>query len=325
MSDIQPTVGASDPSQLATPSPAQRIAAAAALIPSTQTDTRVNPAAPIAPVQTAPDKTEPTRSPPLADAVKAMREARAKQAQEAQRQAAYEAENARLKQELDQIRAHQSFEDDPVGYAQARQWTKEQQLTFGQALLYDLAPDKADPNFRIKMFEDKQKREKATEAKKSEEQRAQQEEAERRETLSQFVQAIEAGVMSFEAGSYPESEDWYGTDVEGYLRAMHSTALQMAQEATKAGTQADLTPPSIAAKLEADTVARVAARDKRRAMRTPTFQGSTQQRANPAPDAELSVDTTSTRDMSGGGAPLPPARSESERLQRAVAAGFKSR
>lgn len=307
--DITPAAASGTPEQRA-----------AALIPGPQMAAPVEPAKPADEPITPP----PAPQPGMRDAIEAMRAKREKQAQEQTRAAQLERELAQARSEAQQLKTKSTFEDDPVGYAQARGWTKDQQLMFGQALLYDLAPDKADPNFRVKMFEDKQKREKAAQEKADREQATAQEQAAARQEVQRFAQVLETGVASFEAGSYPASEDEYGDNVEGYLQAMFRTAVKMADEATKANQIADLSPQAIAAKLEADTVAYEAARAKRRAMRTPPKQNAP---ADPAAvDAKQSViDTTSTQDLSGSGAPMPPARTEAERKQRALAVLFPSR
>ena len=282
-------------------------------------------AAPRPAAEAAPTERKPA---PIADALKDWREKRDAQQREVQRQAAYEEENSRLKHELQSVKSHASFEDDPVGYAQSRKWTREQQLMYGQSLLYDLAPDKADPNFRIRMFEDKQKRQ---ESRKEAEDRARAQAADQQaahQEMTRFAQSLEQGVMSFDAGSYPESEAWYGSDVEGYLRDLMTTAMKVADDATRQNQVADLSPGNLARTLEADRAERFSARDKRRSPPAPKAPPAQQQSPAPAarPDAQQSViDTTSTKDISGGGVPLPPARTEKERAQRALAVLFGGR
>ncbi len=306
--------------QPAVPTESARIAAATALIGAPAGE----PTPPEAAQKTEAKPPAP-KAAPLADAIKEMRQKREQAAQEQQRRASYETDNERLRQELDLAKGSQHFEDDPVGYAQSRGWSKEQQLMFGQALLYDLAPDKADPNFRVKMFEDKQKRDSAAKEAAEREAREHHEQAAKHQEITQFAQALEAGVMSFEAGSYPESEAWFGDDVETYLQSLFATAQNIATTATQRGQVADLSPAAIAAALEAETARRMGVRDQRRTAHVP--QGAPQQRAaQPAAGAEQStLETTSTRNMSGSGTPLPPARTERERLERAKAVAFKSR
>lgn len=331
MSDTQ-LAGAPGTSQPATNPPsarvaeAERIARAASMLPT---------AAPAAPTiltepPVVPPETKTADAPkppsPFKDAIAEMRAKREKEAAEAQRRSSFEQENAKLKQELEAVKKASAFEDDPIAFAKARGWSREEQLNYGKALIYDLAPDQADPNFRVKMFEQKQAREAKEKTAREQQER---QEADRKAAEQEFrtwTEGLEAAVMNFDAGSYPESEAWYGNDVEGYFSAVVQTAMRMAQKATKEGRAADLTPGAIASELEADIARRAAERDKRRSQRQPST-GTQQSTTAPTvgAEAEQSLDGFSSKDMSGSGTPLPPARSESERVQRAIAAAFPKR
>lgn len=287
------------------------------------------PAAPVTLTQhLAPQATPPPPKPEapepsgMRSAIEQMRQKREEAQREQQREAHYISENRRLQAELDSFKKHQSFEDDPQGYAESRGWTPEQMLMYGKSLLYGVAPDKADPEFRFKMFEEKQKREAA---RKEATQREQAETAQResaRQEMVRFAQSLEQGVMSFDAGSYPESEAWYGDNVEGYLRDLMQTAMKVADEATRNRQVADLSPQSLAKALEAETAARLGGYTKRKSPRTPSPAPTEAppQRA-PAPVAVQSdIDTFNPRDISSGaGAPQAPARTDAERIQRAAA------
>jgi hypothetical protein len=312
--------------QLAVPSPEQRVQSAVAIMGAA--GPKPEPTQPPTPPPVTPAEAQPAPAPAFKDAVAKMREEREKRAREQAQEAQYVQENRQLKAQLEAMQSGPSFEDDPVGYAQARKWSREQQLMFGQALLYDLAPDKADPNFRIKMFEDKQRREEARKAQEAEEAKTREQHLTARQEFQRYTASMEEAVMAFDAGSYPESEAWYGDDAAGYLRDMLTTASKIADEATRAGTIADLSPQAVAAKLEADMAAKAAARDKRRTARQPSPQAGqpVQRPVQSGLDAEQSViDTTSSKTLSGGGAPLPPATSDKDRIQRAIAAGFRNR
>lgn len=272
-----------------------------------------------APAAAAPAPTgEAPKPTPLGDAIKAMREKREAAQREGQREAQYVQENTRLKQELDALRGSM-FEDDPVGYARSKGWDKATQLTYAKALMYDLAPDEADPDFRIKMFEQKQERAKKEEAAKAQKQREEQEREAAHKEVRQYAEAMEAAVMSFEAGSYPESEVWYQDDVEGYLRDMFQTAGRLAAAAQKTGTLADISPQAVAKQLEADLAARAARRDKRRSAPQPSPGNQQTVAQAPAGVEQSTIETTDTKTLSGGGVPLPPAKTEAERIQRAMA------
>lgn len=244
--------------------------------------------------------------------------------QEAQKRTGLEAELKAARDELAKFKADQkAFEDDPVGFAKDRGWTQEQQLLYGQSLLYDLAPDKADPEFRQRMFEDRYKRE---ETRKQREAREAQERSEK-ESVQREIQAYQmetaAAVRTFEAGSYPESEAYFGEDFDSYMTSLFATAQNEAARATREGRVADLTAPALARALEAEVARRMAAIEQRKQKRTPA----------PAPAAAppqaaggtQPIETLSTRNMNGHGTPRPPATSEKERIQRAIEAGFKGR
>lgn len=329
------------------PSPEQRVASAAALIDKFSAELGPDPKAtalgvkPGAPAGQTPDigKTDNSTpastaesKPSFADAIKEMRARREKQAAEAQRQSQWEAENARLKQELEAVKGSGAFEDDPVGYAKSRKWTPEQQFLYAKSLMFDLAPEKADPDFRIKMFEDKQKRDESAKKAQEEQTRAQREAEENRRMMMDYAAGMESAVMGFDAGTYPASEVEYGDDAEGYLGSLLSEAHRMADAAAKEGRVADLTPVAVARSLEAKIAARDAAREKRRAGRQAPAQSPAPVTQSPPaqtparPAAEQSgIDTMSTKNMGGSGTPLPPALTEKERIQRAVAAGWGGR
>lgn len=290
--------------------------------PATVAAVKTDPATP------APAETPKAPAPsPIADGIKAMRERREREQAEHARKAQEQSRVTQLEAEIERYKRSGSFEDDPVGYAKAKGWDREQQLTFAKALMYDLAPDQADPNFRIKMFEDKQKREEAKKAKEAEEAKVRQAEEAKHQTIRQYAEDMESAVMSFEAGSYPESEAWFDNDVEDYLAAMFKTANKMASEAQKNGQLADLSPQAVAKRLEADTAARFGRRQKREQTRQPETPAAKQTPVVPADDTALSVDTASTKTLSGGGigAPTTPARDDKERIQRAIAAGWGGR
>lgn len=320
MSDIITNAGAAGPDAAgagvqgtSVPTPEQRVAAAASAMVGQPVP---KPAAPVTPeVPKAPE-------PALADIIRAQREARQQAHAEAQKRGTLEQELRAARDELARTKAdRQAFEDDPVGFAKTRGWTKEQQLLYGQSLLYDLAPDKADPDFRIQMFEDRQKREKAQAQRDAQ---TAQEKAEHERTMAQvqeFYQDTAAAVRTFEAGSYPESEAWFGDDSASYMQSLMATAQNMATRATKAGQVADLTPGALAAALEAETARRMSARDQRKQTRTPARAAAP---ATPVGGMQA-AETMSTRNLNGAGNPQPPAMTDKERIQRAIEAGFRNR
>ncbi len=317
------TAGAASQDAASIPTPEARIAAAAALMggPAQELPADVSPAQkpPTAP---APDQT------PLAEVIRAQREARQARDREVQRATGLEAELKAARAELAAAKADRAaFEDDPVGYAKARSWTPEQQLLYGQSLLYDIVPDKADPNFRIKMFEDKQRRDSAARTKADETAREKAAYEAQMNQIQDFVAGVDAAARTFEAGSYPESEAWFGEDRTSYTQSLVATAKNLAATATAENRVADLSPGALAAALEAETARRMADRDQRRQARKPSapVAAATAARALAAVGGMQSAETASTKNMNGSGAPQPPAKDERERVSRAIQAGWRQR
>jgi hypothetical protein len=312
----QGIVVAPEAASMAVPTPEQRVAAATAA--AFRTDPTPTPAAP-GPAPVA----EPAPQPTLAETIRAAREARQAAQAETQKRTGLESELKAAREELARVRAdRQAFEDDPVGYAKARGWTQEQQLLYGKSLLFDLAPDKADPDFRIKMFEDRQKREKAAQEREAKvaKEREEQESAQRQ--IQEYEMETAQAVRGFESGSYPESEAWFEGDFDSYMTSLMATARNEAARATKEGRVADLTAPALARVLEAEVARRMAARDQRKQTRTPAQPAAA---PPPAVGGKQPIETLSTKNMHGTGTPRPPATSEKERIQRAIEAGWSGR
>lgn len=262
------------------------------------------------------------KQPGLGETIRGWREAReaAKRAQD--ETSTLKQQLAKMTQELEAARTS-GFEDDPVGYAKSRKWTPEQQLLYGQSLLYDLRPDKADPQFRIKMFEDKQAR-KEREAREAEEARkAQEAEASTRNLMEKFYTDTAHAVQSTPAGSYPGVEDWFGDDTESLMTSLMATARNVGAAATAAGQVADLSPAALMRTLEAEVTSRAAAILARKQKRTPAQAANAASPAKPATGGVQPIVTTSSKQMNSAGSAQPPAASEKERIQRAIAAAFK--
>ncbi len=284
------------PGQLSTPSPEQRTTTAEAIV----------------------------EKQPLAEVIRERRAAREAASRESTRAQTLEARVKELQEQLEAARSATSeFEDDPVGYAKSKKWTPEQQLLYGKSLMFDLVPEKADPDFRIKMFEDRQRREekrRETEAKDREKSR---EVEQRNQYINHFYAETQSAVKGFQAGSFPESEAWFGEDVDAYMQSIMATAANLSSSANQEGRVADLSPATLAAALEAEVARRMTVRDQRRAAK-PKTEAVTPAKAHGS-GGEQSAETVSTKDMNGGSAPLPPPRSDKERVQRAIAAGWRSR
>lgn len=289
----------------------------------------VDPApAPAAPVEKAAETPPPVEKPALADLIRKQREDRVAREQAASQAKDWESKYKNLEGEIEKLRRDSDFENDPVAYAKARNWDKDKQALMGQMLLYDLVPDKAPPDLRLRLFESKQAREKreAEEQRKAEaiqhEQRGQQEQ------YQTFVAAVDQAAAAFEPGSYPESQAWFispetgDVDHDTYVRSLVATAVNMANAAQRENRVADLSPVSIAKTLEAEVARRMAARDGKRqkavaAVKSPAVQQET-------PGVGGTQPTESTKGTYGSGAPQPKAASDKDRLDRAMAVVFRT-
>lgn len=247
--------------------------------------------------------------------MRAEREARKAREAEAARAKDWESKYTDLQSEMERMKRDSDFEADPVAYARARGWDKEKQLLMGQTLLYDLAPEKAPPDLRFRLFESAQAR-KEREAQEAREREAQEAQAQQAQAQYEgFVTAVDQAAGSFEAGSFPESESWFGEDHDTYVRSLVATAINMANVAQRENRVADLSPASIAKTLEAEVARKMKARDERVQKRTKPAQ--------PAPQGAQSgggmQPTESTKGTYGSGGPKPPAMTDEERVRRAIA------
>lgn len=284
-----------------------------------------------APVEVKPDPVNAE----LAEEIRKLRENRLAREQAAAQDKTWEQKYNELKS---QAEGQMSFDDDPVAYARAKGWDKEKQLLFGQMLLYDLAPDKAPGDLRIRLFESKQaqKEREAEEKRKAEEtQRAEQEKA---STYQNFVASVDNAAAAFEPGSFPESEAWFinpesgEMDHDTYVRSLVATAVNMANAAQREQRVADLSPASIAKTLEAEVARRMAKRDEKRGKvvkAAPQTEQPVVQQEVPGSAPRITgpsgmQPTESTRGTYGSGGPTPKAISDGERVSRAAAAAFRT-
>lgn len=279
-------------------------------------------------VKPVPAQAAPVES-KLAERIRLDREERAKRQ-------AREAEERSFKQELEQARAEiqalksaPAPEDDIIGYARARKWDRERQAHYGQMLLYDLVPDKADANVRMDLFRSEQRlKERQAEERAAQEREAQEKArqealaAEGRAQLQAYEGMLDASVRTFEPGVYPESQDWFGDDHRSYTQSLLATANNLAEAARNAGQAVDLSPGNVAKVLEQELANRQRLRDERRGKRTPPRQ-------EPAPPVAAKQGRDGTpidpSTLTENGKPRPPAASEEERLRRAMDVAFGGR
>ncbi len=226
-----------------------------------------------------------------------------------------------LQSELEAVKSAPAFHDDPLGYARAHNWTKEQQTEIVQLLAYDLAPDKAPQDFRFKIFEARQAQEKAREKAQREAEMARQSEAQQLQAVQTYVASLDAAISTFPAGAYAANEDWYGENRQAYLADLFKVANELAEEATAKGERAALDAATLAARLEQMSATKLAALEQRRSKRKP--KAAPEQK--PA-DVVVQNDSgpANTQGLNTGG-PRPPAQTEEERIRRATAVAFGGR
>jgi hypothetical protein len=277
------------------------------------------------PVEQSQESEPQEKTPPLAEVIRKAREERKLREQHETRTKDLESQLAQARAEAEKLRNAADFERDPLGYAKVRGWSKEQQALIGQILLYDLVPEKATPEIRQRLFEAKQaQREREREERERAEAEIRAQEAQRAQ-FEAFVGAVGQAARQFQPGSYPESEAFFihpdtgEMDHDTYTKSLVATANNLATVAQQRGEVADLRPENLARVLEAEVARRMKARDERRSKRSP--EKGQQVVGTPAGGMQPA---DSTKGMTGAGSPRQPARTDAERIQRAIEAGWKS-
>lgn len=277
-----------------------------------------------------PEKKPEPASQSIADQIRAAREARAQRAREEADRRAHQDELARTKAELERLKSAKAFEEDPLGYVRGRKLTRDQQAYIGQLLLYDLVPDKADPNVRIDLMEAKRRIEETQRAeteRERQEREAKEAEAraaeERENQLRAYQGILHTATKTFEPGAYPESEDWFGGDEQSYIESLFATANNLAEVAAHTGQAADLSPANVARVLEQELAERQKRREERRGKRAPQKQSTeTVVVTNKVSGEQPAGTTTSTQGLGVSGQGRPPAQDDAERIRRAIERGF---
>lgn len=253
---------------------------------------------------------------PLALKIKADREARAAR-QQAKTPVADDNEwKVRAEKAETQLASLSKLDvvQDAKAWADAMGMTPEEVAFVGEQLLYSLAPHKADAEVRVRMMEAKQARRARLEETSAKQRALAQQQAQVQEMHNNYVAALEHSVANLRAGTYPESETWYGDDHESYVGALYTKANRMAEEARQAGQMADLTFSAVARKLEEDFVSRLSRR------KTAASPSKAEPVPAPKPVATQPVasgKTISASELNVGGAPRQPARTDAERIKRA--------
>lgn len=269
----------------------------------------------------------------LADALRQDREERASRARQADEAKQYKTELDKVKAELESFKTG-AFENDPIAYVRGRKLSPEAQSMLGQALLYDLVPEKAPPEFRQKLFERKM-----TDSQKAQEEQTKADQVKaqadfERQQIQNYADTLAAEAKT-SVGTYVESDAFFTkTDTDGtvvvdhdaYAQSLFATANNLANAANAAGQQADLSPANVARVLEEEVATRMKRRDVRVAARIKPAVGNQAGTQNgsgqtvlPGTKQSATESAESTAGLGGGG-PRQPAKTEDERIARAAEA-----
>jgi hypothetical protein len=237
----------------------------------------------------------------------------------------YKGEVDRLSKELQAITSAPKFEDDPVSYLTSKKISPEEQITLAETILYTLAPAKAPPDLRFKLFEQKQRRDAVQRDEEAKTTRTKLEQETIQNNIKNFAENLELEAQKFTEGTYPESEGWFldnegRFDFDTYRQSLLATANNIAATATKKGVRADLTTANIAKTLETEIERRMKLRETKRAgKQTPANKPKTETMI--ATNKQGSGDTMSSRGLTGN-TPVNRSMTDAERVRRAIAAGF---
>jgi hypothetical protein len=195
----------------------------------------------------------------LAETIRAEREARAAKT-------AYEASQASLEKRAqdaeEKLSKHAKTRDnillDAAGYMKEMGLEANERALVAEMLMYDLVPEKAPPDLRARMVEAQYARDKKLAETRSEREKAEakvatvkaQEEAAMR-GVQMYQEELVKSVPTLAATDHPVCSKWFGQDHADYAESLFHTAQNMANEAQRAGHQADLSPANVAKVLEA--------------------------------------------------------------------------
>lgn len=279
--------------------------------------------APTSPVQeNSPGQESAPQSPSLADTIREFREARTAKAAVSKEAEALKGKLAEAEKRIAELTGNRADPiEDTESWATALGYTAEERAFLGENLLYGLAPHRAPADWRVTVMERREARREKLAQSRAEKQAAEAAEAEARSTLEQYAQALHNKVLETKPDTFPDSDAWFGDDVDGQrarAASLMATADNMAEAARQRGEVADLTYEKVAAELEKYLSERFS---RRKVKPTTASQGSTppvQQQAPRGPFGKP-AETPIPQGLSGGGSPRQPATSEDERRKRAEA------
>jgi hypothetical protein len=209
---------------------------------------------------------------------------------------------------------------DPVGFLKAHGVEGKDVALVGEALMYELMPDKAPPDLRARMVGAQMTRKQRSEAAERERTAAKAEADEEARQAGLYQGALKMTVQALGEDDFPASQAWFSGNHDEYSESLWHTANNMAAAADREGRRADLSPRAVAAELEKfldERSTSVATRKSKRAAGAPEQKSADPKNGEPKIAPPRSV---SAQSLGGSGAPRPKAISESERVQRAIEA-----
>lgn len=194
----------------------------------------------------------------LLEAINADREAREKNAREAQERDSYKkrAEDAEARLEgLEKAKKNRLL--DPVGYLKRHGYTDKDLALTAEGIMFTLMPDKAPAGWVQRMVQaqreqdqlDAEEREK-TKAVEAEKKASEAKSAEEKEIESRYRLSLEREVASLKPGTFKASQAWFADDHKGYAAELFATATQLAETAMKEGRLIDNVSLAAAQELE---------------------------------------------------------------------------
>jgi hypothetical protein len=268
----------------------------------------------------------PAPEPPLAEVLREYRKGREEGKKAKEQTRTLETKVQELEQKLaSSARAREDLILDPAGFLRSVGVENSELALVAEALMYELMPDKAPAHLRPKLIEGQRKRDRARQEREQAEKQAQAEQEAAIERERNYQVALTDAVQTFTEADFPTSVTWFDGNHEEYAESLWHTAMNMAAEAHRNGSRADLSPKSVAAELEKFLDPKAKRLVSKRAG-APIVQDSDpkvvdQKKVSTPPRA------ASMQDMvgSGTGKNRPKALTEKERMQRAIEAMDKAR
>lgn len=228
------------------------------------TETPAIPASEVKPTSTPATQTFDAAA--LLAAINQDREAREKAQQAVQERETYKTRAEKAEAALaDFEKAKKNKLIDPAGFLRKVGYTDKELALTAEGIMFSLVPEKAPPDHVRKLVEAQRARDMEAQEERERERDLKTEAAQEAAQAAQVKQVednykavLAHGAQTLPPGTYPASQAWFGSDHEAYAGELFSLARKMSDEATAAGTRADLNPASVARKLEESYATRFA-------------------------------------------------------------------